>query len=368
MRIAVVTEFYYPHLGGICEHVHNFAREARLAGHHVDIITSNIDGAATERNVIRIGHSQSIYFNGAQARLTLGFGLRSTMRDVLRSGGYDVVHVHSPLNPSLPLLAIDTAECAVVGTFHTWFEKSHLFALARAPLQRRLDRMSAAIAVSHSTTLALSRYFEADWKIIPNGVDLDAFRPAAPPPPGIRPDVPAFLFLGRLDPRNGLKTLIDAFRKISTSGRRAQLVVVGDGPLRNYYRGLARRHPDITFTGALLDGRASYYAHATAYACPTTKASFGITLLESMACATPVVCSDIAGFRDVVSHEREALMFPCGNVDALAESLVRILDDRELALRLGESGRQTATKYSWPSITQRILDVYREVLDFRAAA
>jgi phosphatidylinositol alpha-mannosyltransferase len=278
------------------------------------------------------------------------------------------VHVHSPLNPSLPLLAIDAAECAVVGTFHTWFEKSHLFALARAPLQRRLDRMSAAIAVSHSTTLALSRYFEADWKIIPNGVDLDAFRPGAPPPPGIRPDVPAFLFVGRLDPRNGLKTLIDAFRKISTSGRRAQLVIVGDGPLRNYYRGLARGHPDITFAGALLDGRASYYAHASAYACPTTKASFGITLLESMACATPVVCSDIAGFRDVVSHDREALMFPCGNVDALAESLVRILEDRELALRLGESGRQTATKYAWPSVTQRILDVYREVLGFRAAA
>ena len=78
----------------------------------------------------------------------------------------------------------------------------------------------------------------------------------------------------------------------------------------------------------MLEGRPSYYAHSSVYACPTTKASFGITLLESMACETPVVCSDILGFRDVVVDEREALMVPCGDRDALADALVRVLDDR----------------------------------------
>src|SRR5215213_10612961 len=75
LRIALVTEYYYPHLGGICEHVHFFAREARRLGHHVDIITSNIEGATAEPNVIRIGRSQPVYFNGSQARMTLGVGL-----------------------------------------------------------------------------------------------------------------------------------------------------------------------------------------------------------------------------------------------------------------------------------------------------
>ena len=92
----------------------------------------------------------------------------------------------------------------------------------------------------------------------------------------------------------------------------------------------------------VLGERPGYYAHSAMYACPTTKASFGITLLESMACETPVVCSDIYGFRDVVKHEREALMVHCGDTEALADSLVRLLDDETLRARLGKRGRQEA--------------------------
>src|SRR6478672_38840 len=99
LRIALVTEYYYPHLGGICEHVHFFAREARRRGHHVDIITSNLGDAPAQPNVIRIGRSQPTYFNGSQARLTIGLGIRKKMRETLRRGRYDLVHVHSPLSP-----------------------------------------------------------------------------------------------------------------------------------------------------------------------------------------------------------------------------------------------------------------------------
>src|ERR1051325_1376169 len=84
LRIALVTEYYYPHLGGICEHVHFFAREARRRGHHVDIITSNIKGAEPQPNVIRLGHSQPVYMNQSQARITLGRGIRKDVRRTLR--------------------------------------------------------------------------------------------------------------------------------------------------------------------------------------------------------------------------------------------------------------------------------------------
>ncbi|MFL5487030.1 MAG: glycosyltransferase, partial [Gemmatimonadaceae bacterium] len=122
LRIALVTEYYYPHLGGICEHVHFFAREARARGHHVDIITSNLPGAAPEPGVIRIGRSQPVYMNQSQARITIGRGIRRQVRKTLRLGRYDIVHVHSPLTPVLPMLAIEEADCPVVGTFHTYFE------------------------------------------------------------------------------------------------------------------------------------------------------------------------------------------------------------------------------------------------------
>jgi phosphatidylinositol alpha-mannosyltransferase len=273
--------------------------------------------------------------------------------------------VHSPLTPVLPILAIEEAECPVVGTFHTYFDRSIGYATFNRFFQKRLNMLSAAIAVSNSTTVALNRYFDADWKIIPNGIDTDVFHPSAPAPPGLSKDVPTILFLGRFDPRNGLTTLIDSFRRVKsrgTNGRQARLVVVGDGPLREHYYKQSNGDKDIVFVGAVLEGRPSYYAHSSVYACPTTKASFGITLLEAMACETPVVCSDILGFRDVVVNEREALMVPCGDRDALADSLVRVLDDQGLAIQLGTTGRQNSLEYSWASVTSRVLDVYQNVL------
>ncbi|HKH93692.1 MAG TPA: glycosyltransferase family 4 protein [Gemmatimonadaceae bacterium] len=366
LRIAVVTEYYYPHLGGVCEHVHFFAREARRRGHHVDIITSNIPGAEPQPHVIRLGYSQPVYMNGSQARVTIGLGLRRQMRRVLHRGNYDIVHVHSPLTPILPLLAIEEAEAPVVGTFHTYFDRSNTYYLLNDFFRRRLDMLAAAICVSHSTTVALERYFSAPWRIIPNGIDTDVFHPSVGAPPAIRKDVPSILFLGRFDPRNGLSTLIDSFRKVKGKGRQAQLVVVGDGPLREHYYKQARGDEDITFVGAVLAERPSYYAHSSIYACPTTKASFGITLLESMACETPIVCSDILGFRDVVVNGREALMTPCGDRDALADALVRLLDDEGMRIQLGIAGRQESIQYSWPRVTSQVLDVYHAVLGRRA--
>jgi phosphatidylinositol alpha-mannosyltransferase len=255
----------------------------------------------------------------------------------------------------------------VIGTFHTYFDRSIGYRLFRRKFQRHLNGLSAAIAVSQSTIVALQRYFDADWQIIPNGVDTDVFRPDVPRPPALAADRPVILYLGRFDPRNGLSTLIDAFKRVKGRGRRAQLLVVGDGPLRERYFRQAGGDRDITFVGAVLDGRPAYYAHSAIYACPTTKASFGITLLEAMACRTPIVCSDILGFRDVVQHGREALMVPRSDPDALANALVRLLDDAALRDRLGETGRARSLEYDWRHVTSSVLEVYRDVLGYTRA-
>jgi phosphatidylinositol alpha-mannosyltransferase len=371
MRIALVSEYYYPHLGGICEHVHHFAREARAVGHHVDIITSHItDSGAAPQHVIRLGRSVPWYINGSQSRLTLGRALRARMRTVLREGRYDLVHVHSPLTPVLPMLAVEESTVPVVGTFHTYFERSLGYRCFRRRFQTLLDRLAAAIAVSPSTVVALERYFDADWRIIPNGVDTALFTPRAPlpRPDGMASDVPVILFLGRFDPRNGLSTLIEAFKRVKARGRRAQLVIVGDGPLRPIYRRQAGGDPDIVFVGPVLHGRPAYYTHSTIYACPTTKASFGITLLEAMASEVPIVCSDILGFRDVVQHGREALMVPRGDADALANAIARLLDDAGARDRLANTGRQRSLEYDWRNVTSSVLELYGEVLGGAAVA
>jgi phosphatidylinositol alpha-mannosyltransferase len=302
------------------------------------------------------------------ARITVARDLRRQLRAAFARGGYDIIHVHAPLSPTLPLLAVDEAQCPVVGTFHTYFDYSVGYALGASYFQRRLSRLAAAVAVSPTVVDAHARYFDADWIHIPNGVDTNLFSPAADRPTHVRADVPSVLFLGRFDPRNGLASLIHAFKRVRGPRRPAQLVIVGDGPLRSYYRRLAAGDPHITFVGAVLGTRPSYYANCSVYACPTTKASFGITLLESMACATPIVCSDISGFRNVVAHEREALLVPCGDSPALAEALARLLDDDATRARLGAAGRHQALAYDWPRVSETILALYSRILGARRAA
>lgn len=359
-RVALVTEYYYPHQGGVCEHVHFLAAELRRRGHHVDIITSALGQRPNEPGVIRLGRSMPVYGNGSLARITVGTGLRRQMRATLANGGYDVVHVHSPLTPTLPLVAILESTVPVVGTIHTYFPRSLAYRLFRPVFQSFLDRLDAVIAVSKTAVEAHARYFDADWRIIPNGVDLSFFRPDAPRPPAMTPGVLHVLFLGRLDPRNGLATLIEAFKQVR-GGREARLVIAGDGPLRRHYTHLAGSDPAIRFVGAVSGERPGYYAHSDVYACPTTKASFGITLLEAMACGTPIVCSDIVGFRDVVRNGHEAMMVPCGDPSALAAALARILDDPALRFQLSAAGRACVSRYGWPAVADDIAAVYDKV-------
>ena len=360
LRIALVTESYYPHVGGVCEHVHFLAREARRRGHHADIVTSNLPGAAPARDVIRVGRGQGIFINGSLARVTVGVGLRRQMRDLLTAGGYDVVHVQAPLTPTLPLLAIDESPVPVVGTFHAAFDRSLWYTLGRRYFQRRLDRLDVAIAVSEVAARSHARYFRTRWEIIPNGVDVDLFQPDAPRPAAMRDDVPNVLFLGRLDPRNGLPVLIDAYRELRRRGRALRVVVAGDGPLASYYRQLAAGDPGIVFVGTVPSAdRPAYYANADVYAAPTLGgASFGITLLEAMACGTAIVASRIPGFRCVVEHDREALLVPRNDAHALADALDRALADETLRGRLGATGRERAHAYGWRRVADQVLGVY----------
>jgi phosphatidyl-myo-inositol alpha-mannosyltransferase len=374
MRVALVTEFYYPHLGGVTEHVHNLARTLIQSGHHAIVITSHMaelgrGHQAGEMDedpsyVYRIGTSRVIYSYGSFARVTTGLGLRRRIRDILRREQIDLVHVHGGLNPVLGLVAPDAAgdlDIPVVATFHSWFHRSALCRIFRRPLQKRLDRHAAVIAVSQPVVEAHARYFEADWRVIPNGVDTSFFRPnGSGHPPSSEPEL---LFLGRLDPRNGLDTVLSAMPAVLERFPEVRLTIAGDGPLRRLYERLAapvERH--VSFIGSVNGNRPAFYSGADLYLCPTTKASFGITLLEAMACATPMVVSDITGFRELVSGGDEAVLVPKNDAGAWAETIIALLQDGGRRERMGAAGLTKAARFSWPNVTQEVTAVYRGVL------
>ena len=189
MRVALVTEFYYPHLGGVTEHVHNLARLLDQAGHQAIVITSHMEAVPKPRAGVERCRSCA----GPSGRDQPDYLQRRLVRP-----GHDrhppappgpgdppperieLVHVHGGLNPALGLVAPDAAgdlDIPVVATFHSWFRRSALCRIFRGQLQRRLDRHAAVIAVSQPVVAAHARYLEADWQIIPNGVDTRFFRP-----------------------------------------------------------------------------------------------------------------------------------------------------------------------------------------------
>jgi phosphatidylinositol alpha-mannosyltransferase len=373
VRIALVTEYYYPHLGGVTEHVHNLAIELEKQGHSAIVVTAHmrapargidLHDASDPPFVRRIGTSRTIYSAGSFARVTTGPTLRRDLHALFRRERIDVVHVHGGLNPTLGLVAPEAAGdlgIPVVATFHSWFAGSALCRLFRRPLQRRLDRHAAVMAVSQPVIEAHARYFDADWEIIPNGVDTEFFRAdaRAAGPRGC----PELLFLGRLDPRNGLDTVLAAMARVLESRPGAHLTVAGDGPLRPVYERLARPlGRSVSFVGRVNGDRPARYARADLYLCPTTKASFGITLLEAMACGTPMVVSDITGFRELVGDGEEAVLVPKQRAGAWADAILDLLADRPRLHAMSVAGRRKAERYAWPRITDQVMQVYRRVL------
>src|SRR5207253_193461 len=246
MRIALVAEDYYPQLGGVPEHVHNLALQLNAWGHTATVVTSHMGDYPDAPFVRRVGKSRVIYSNGGVSRVTTGWRLRRRLEELFRAGRYDIVHVHGGLAPTFGLAAPFAAWRAgipVVATFHSWFARSAACRVFRRPLQRVLDRHAATIAVSEPVVDANSRYFRAEWDVIPNGVDTSFFRPNGRRPTDALTDHPRLLFLGRIEPRNGLGTLFEAmacgtpmvvsdnhgFRSVIAGGAEA-LVIPKDDP------------------------------------------------------------------------------------------------------------------------------------------
>ena len=376
MKIGIVSQSYYPRYGGVTEHVHALARELRRRGHEVTVITSFFRrGEKGFRDgVLRIGWNILVPFNRAFVGFAIGLSLKRRLRRAFRDLELDVVHVHNPAAPTLPLFAVQVSDRPTVGTFHSTGGRTALQDLFHPLLVRAMSRLDARIAVSTTAKAAAELYHPGEYEIIPNGVDVERFHPLVPPFEEWRD--PAFtniLFVGRLDPRKGVQDLIAAMPDVvqRTDGR-ARLLVVGDSYLRpQIMAGVAysaREH--VHFLGHVPSADLPrWYATGDIFCSPATgNESFGIVLVEAMASGRAVVCADIPGYRTVVTPGRDAVLFRPGDVPSLARALSQLVEDTERRGRLAEEGRRRALEFAWPSVVDRIEEVYRVAAGRRAAA
>ena len=375
MKIGIVTEYYYPLLGGIAENVHHTAARVRRMGHDVKIITSNgghrryatgEPGLWDESDIIRLGRTTRLYSNGSFAHVTIGLGLRGQMKKILKAERFDLLHIHSPIVPTLPMIAVAEATCPRVGTFHTFFDRSVLYTAMNGTFQRWLDALDGQIAVSKTCIDALGQHFRMNARVIPNGVDTDEFSPTVRPLDAFHDGRRNILFLSRFDPRNGLRFMIRAFELVKRSFPDVRLIVVGDGPLKPYYKVFIPRRiaGDVYFAGHVREERARYYASCDVFCSPVMKASFGITLLEAMASGKPIVATENQGYRELLGPS-EGFLLPQNDPAAFADAICRLLEDEDLAASMGAAGRTKALAYSWDGIARDIACFYDEILTRR---
>ncbi len=383
MRIAIVTDFYYPALGGISEHVDGQARALTALGHEVTVITGNHVIQPTARDddqpppeptfeVLRIGTIIPMYIpgwgNNAQTQHVIGPWLGQRLGKLFRERGFDVVHVHAPYNPPMTAWAIEHTpyDALSIATFHSVFPPTTGMDILAAWTRPLIERLDGRICVSEACIGSLTPYFPFTYHVIPNGIDTELFSPDAEPVPELMGDHQNIVFIGRFDPRNGLDTLIDAYHLLfAERGPSVRLDIVGDGPLRKRYeRQLGDLREYANFAGRLNRSRPNHLVSGEVFCTPCNRASFGMVLLEAMSCGRPVVASRISGFQLVMRDGVHGYMIdPANSAERFAAALGRLLDSEADRLRMGAAGRREALeRYSWPRIGAQLETYYTDLI------
>lgn len=370
MKILQVSDAYLPFPGGVGEHIYNLKKYLQRLGHSVYVLTTGYPGMQEEidSNVIRRGEvfltPPLKIFNNTQLTLTLDLKICSFLKDFYRKNSFDIVHLHGPLAPNLPGLALHYAPYPCVATFHTAFIGTNWNKLAKIIYNKDALKLKTFIFVSKTAKDAVIPPYRGKWIIIPNGVDLEVFYPA---PSGRHVEGRVNIgFLSRHEPRKGLDVLLQAFSENEVLKKNASLIIGSSGPLTDYYKKFCKEKdiPAIFMGRIPREKLPEFYRKLDVFVAPSTGGeSFGLILLEAMACGIPVLASDIEGYRNVITDGFNGLLFKNRDSKDLSEKLMELIADEKLYQRLRASGLMYVEGFHWLEIARRVEDVYKGVLE-----
>ncbi|TAN33118.1 glycosyltransferase family 1 protein [bacterium] len=373
MRVGLVSPYDFASPGGVNDHVRHLARQLRHAGHETRIFapSSRADIDFDTARFYRIGSPIAIPVNESVARITLSFHLASRVAAIVERERFDVLHFHEPLMPALPMTMLRMSTTANVGTFHAFARSNVGYYYGRRWLAPNLAHIDRGIAVSRPASEFLHRYFpDFPLRVIPNGIDVDVFKPGLAPIRHLRDESINVLFVGRLEKRKGLGDLLRGFEFMRARVPQSRLIVVGDGPLRGRVEAYIAKHrvPDVVLAGYVPDSvLPRYYNSADIFCAPATGGeSFGIVLLEAMASGLPVVATEIEGYLSVLEPGRDSMTVRPKGWAELGAALIILARDAELRRRMGAYAHDKARRYAWDAVAAQVIEVYQDAR--RAAA
>jgi len=294
---------------------------------------------------------------------------------LVRNEHFDLIHAHW----LIPQGFIAALGMWIAGKNVPLLCTSHggdLFALKGKGLQRLkrriMDKSAALTVVSKAMKKTVVDMGVAPDKVevIPMGVDLKGL---FTPDPGVQRKTDELLFVGRLVEVKGLQILLDAMPKVLAKHPGIRLVVAGAGPLESELRASAAKlnmTDCVDFLGMVPQLKLpSLYQQATLAVFPfiVTKSGvqegFGLVVVEAMGCCCPVIAGDLPAIQDTVVHEENGLIFPSGNAQVLADSILKLLDDPEFRARLAGEGRKSVVQnFDWEIIAGRYAEIYEKIM------
>lgn len=354
-RVALVSPYSLGVPGGVQEQVLAMSRELGRRGHEVLVVAPDAADRATydtPARLVRVGRLISMPANGSRAPLTLSPGAARAARRSVGAFAPDVVHLHEPFAPLAGWGVLLAHAAPAVATFHRSGGGPAL-TLTRPLLRSLARRLDAAAAVSEAAARTIRDAAGVTATVLFNGLETSRFVEFARE---TRAEVEV-LFLGRLEERKGAADAIEAVRTHNdTAAAPWRLVIVGDGPQRARLEALAGHDERIEFVGAADDAaKRRWLRRARVLVAPSTHGeSFGLVLLEAMASETPVVASDIDGYRQAAGGHatlvapRDPNGLAAGIAAAIATSPARVAAARE---------------HSQAWSTARLMDRYEEIYD-----
>ncbi len=380
VRVGIVSPYSYTYPGGVGGHIEALSGELSEQGHDVRILAPydpddrlarvTHRGAAPDRrpmpeNLISLGRSTGFPANGAVSNLGISSQAVGTLGRELRHGGYDVIHIHEPNAPFVGFFAAEAAKVPLVSTHHCYSTNTLVngFTSNVIGARRLYNKIGVRIAVSQAAQWTAERFYGGRYRVVPNGVDLARARPDHG-----RSDVLELLFVGRADARKGLPVLLRAFEALRVAGVPAQLTVAG--ATEEEVRPLL-----LDPEGVHLAGRVSeeekwrLLGRADLLCAPSLGGeSFGMVLTEAFASGTPVVASDIVGYRDVVRRGMDGLLVEPADPTALGEDLRALALDPARRARMAAAARERAERFSWPNVAEEVMGAYEDAIELPAPA
>jgi phosphatidylinositol alpha-mannosyltransferase len=361
VRVGLVCPYSLSIPGGVQEQVLGLARTLRAMGHQARVLGPG-DGPPPEAGVIPLGRCLPVQVNGSVAPIAPDPSCTLRTIRALRDESFDVLHLHEPCAPGVTVTSLVFAAAPIVGTFHC-AGKSAAYRVLR-PLTRWLaGRLQVRCAVSEDARALAERALGGEYTLLFNGIDVDRFAKASPWPT----EGSTLLFVSRHEARKGLAVLVAALDRLPPD---LHVWVASDGPETGRLRAATASDPRVEWLGRISEEeKARRLRGADVLVAPSLHGeSFGLVLLEGMAASTPIVASDLPGYRNVARDGREALLVPPGDPAALASAICRVLDEPDTARSLVTAGDARAAEYSMEHLAACYLKLYEEAITSAASS